>query len=66
MLHNQGLKSKGEKQQWREADVNQTKRKAQLYAFLLSAQRLQCLVSFLANECRHIEIIRTPLHHGSR
>jgi len=23
MLHNQGLKSKGEKQQWREANVNQ-------------------------------------------
>ena len=65
MLHNQGLKSKGEKQQWRDANVIQTKRKAQTPAFLLVFKGLQCLVSFLANECRDIEIIRAPLHHRS-
>ena len=39
MLHNQELKSKGEKQQWWDANVIQTKRKAQPLAFLLSLQR---------------------------
>ena len=66
MLHNQESKSKGEKRNCREQILVKLKGRRCSLAFLLSAQSLGYLVSFLANEGGHVEIVRTPLHHGPR
>ena len=66
MLHKRRLKSKGETTRFRKANIAERKRKARLTGLPSPRERLGGLVSFLANERGHIEVVTTGLHHRPR